>query len=1109
MDIAELVIRIQASAEGVEETLQSVKQQMQTFTASVSAKPAEIKIKSDSAKAVQANLEGITKAKGEMVKPARMSIDTNGATQNVNALGETLEQFTARLQAQSDQANAAFDQQVSMLRKQTQANQEAAQAATENTQAITEMGQTAAVLEPVVEAVEKTAEGFQKTGEAATQAGVQAQTAGVQGASGAAVATTATVAWTAATKVLKGVLIGVGSALGGMVITAVVSGIQDWVSGMVHAREEAEKLRQETVRVNKEAFQASGTRLSTFDELSKRYAELSEKTTLSMAEYQELGAIQRELASAYGVTATTVDGLTKSIDAYTEALKKNREEQEQQLAADAKKVAKDSYVAAHTAELTAAYQKRAELQTKLERFQSGKSSAWELASITEEFKNATNPYEAYVQSLKDGIANEEKILQRHNALWETLFVDSMADMKSHVLAKGGEWNENLAAFVEETFTIDLKKFVTEEEATAFVDQLVKNVTKAAQSTDIMADVGNMQSLTDAVLWGGKDPEEAAAEADAYLESLTKKFNQLFEGLDPEQAAMATNFLVEALTGVNMNVDSGKGTAAQQYFTALREGGVQAMLAGQQLGAFGTQVLKTDQTIGKAKNMTGIAKEWKAAKDELAKTTKNTDAWNKAVAKADKTAQKFGGSVDELTGSTEGADEAFAAYAANLKAKEASIEADIANLEAQLYGVDAASQIEGNATMNGAQAQALIDQLKQKLAELRVEMAAAGISPGPASTGRGGGGGGKKDSAEEAAREAERLRQEAIRRDYDYIAHKRHLNEITLEEELKMLEKIRQAHQLNAEEIMEWEEKVYDLKKELRERDAASIDKMGDAVIDALAARYEAMQEAEIERLDASRKAWEDWRDDSVKAINDQIAALDKLMQTEDREKQDAEELRKIAKLKQDIEFEQDEYNRMKLQQQLEQALQSREERLRRLEIEDQKEALRESITAIEEKAEAEITALDAEQEAIEAAYAERMKAAALRAEAEKLIMKGTQQELIDLIGEFAPEYDALGKTLGEKLLDGFKKKAGDVVDWFKQLNDTLYAIQEKAASEATAAAQDFYKEQSSRTSGDSSKPPATVVNQTVNFNEPVESAGQAARRIAQTNAELAELLYGG
>ena len=129
--------------------------------------------------------------------------------------------------------------------------------------------------------------------------------------------------------------------------------------------------------------------------------------------------------------------------------------------------------------------------------------------------------------------------------------------------------------------------------------------------------------------------------------------------------------------------------------------------------------------------------------------------------------------------------------------------------------------------------------------------------------------------------------------------------------------------MTAEEIMAWEEKVYDLKKEIRERDADSIDQLADGVVSALEKRYEAMRDAEIERLDKSREAWEQWRDDSVAAIEDQIAALDQLADTEDEEKKSAEELRKIEKLRREVEYEQDAYNRQKLQQQLDEAVASR------------------------------------------------------------------------------------------------------------------------------------------------------------------------------------------
>lgn len=305
--------------------------------------------------------------------------------------------------------------------------------------------------------------------------------------------------------------------------------------------------------------------------------------------------------------------------------------------------------------------------------------------------------------------------------------------------------------------------------------------------------------------------------------------------------------------------------------------------------------------------------------------------------------------------------------------------------------------------------------------------------------------------------------------------------------------------------MDWEEKVYDLKKEIRERDEQSVDQLGDGIIDALSARYEAMLEAETDRLDSSREAWETWRDDSVKAIEDQIAALDKLADTEDREAKDAEELRKIEKLRRDVEYEQDDYNRLKLQEQLDKALADREDRLRKLEMEDQKAALQEEIDHINQKADDQLTALDEEQDAIEKSYEERLKNAALQAEAERLVMQSNQEELVELLGEFAPEYDALGKTFGEKLAQGFQEKVGSIVSWFEDFNQTLYGIQQDAANAALADTDAFYSAQSGRSEERAGGAP-TVVYQTVQFNEPVDSPSKVARRIEEANEALGAML---
>lgn len=525
----------------------------------------------------------------------------------------------------------------------------------------------------------------------------------------------------------------------------------------------------------------------------------------------------------------------------------------------------------------------------------------------------------------------------------------------------------------------------------------------------------------------------------------------------------------------------------------------------------------------ARSLSGIQRhidayrDAKRAYDDARKSGQNAE---KAFDGLSDAARKLGVNVDKGSGSLEDMDDAAAAADKRVDALGDGVQREGAGIVSTLQGMlsqalrtEQALMIQAAMGVDVSQPLSAIQAVIALINTLLALMGQAGISAGGGGGSRGGGGGGGRSSREDeeaeaarrAAEEAERRRKEALEADYRLIEHRRHMNEITFEEELAQLEALRGKHQMNAEEIMDWEEKVYDLQQEIRERDAESLDQLSDSVIDALENRYQAMLDGEIDRLEQSREAWQTWRDDSVRAVEDQIAALDRLATAQDREKQDAEELRKIEKLRQQIAYEQDDYNRAKLQQQLDQALESREERLARLELEDQKEALRAQIDQIEQAAESELAALDREQEAIEAAYEERMQEAALRAEAEKLILSQSQDELLSLLEQYAPDYDALGQTLGEKLLDGFARGAGDVAAWFEDFSARLAGAQAQMAALAQSAADTFYDGRQTAQAAQAAAP-AVTVNQTVEFNQPVETPAQVARRMEEVNEALALML---
>ena len=607
--------------------------------------------------------------------------------------------------------------------------------------------------------------------------------------------------------------------------------------------------------------------------------------------------------------------------------------------------------------------------------------------------------------------------------------------------------------------------VAAEEAEAALDTLMEKVRAFQEKTGLALQL-------DAGSWDSQLAEtgEGFQQAGEQAEALADKLRQSTE------TALAHKGAFEELGGEAQKIREG----FQQ-----NEKSVQGLV--RQLAELGRQ----REALNQLKNLSA----------QLKKCEKGGEGYRKTLTQIQPVLKKAGISTENLGKGMEGLDDA-------VTSAEKSMGSAANGIAGKLEGVIRwAEQTKQSLTISGSvnvDTSPSIQALNGLIAVAQTALAllnALGLGGGTGKSGGGGGGGGGGSKADDAEKKAEEARKKALQADYDRIEHRRHLNEISLEEELAGLEEIRRKHQMTAEEIMAWEEKVYDLKKEIRERDADSIDQLADGVVSALEKRYEAMRDAEIERLDKSREAWEQWRDDSVAAIEDQIAALDKLADTEDEEKKSAEELRKIEKLRREVEYEQDAYNRQKLQQQLDEAVASREERLRKLELKQQKEALQEEIEKIRDQASEKIKELDGEQDAIEKAYEERLKAASLQAEAEKLLMTKSQDEIMDLLYEYVPEYDTLGKSMGEKLLEGFQSKVGSIADWFRSFNDQLARMQEELAGSLNAATDRFYESRRD-TAGQSGAGGAPVVQQTVNFYEPVESPSQVARRMEDVNDQL-------
>gem|GEM_PF-2265572 len=380
--------------------------------------------------------------------------------------------------------------------------------------------------------------------------------------------------------------------------------------------------------------------------------------------------------------------------------------------------------------------------------------------------------------------------------------------------------------------------------------------------------------------------------------------------------------------------------------------------------------------------------------------------------------------------------------------------------------------------------------------------------------RSGGGGRRNNAAEEARRaaeEARRAQEAAWQKQLDdqlkFLERKKRLGEISTQEEIRQLEIIMARYARTTQQRIAMEERIFEAKARLRDEEISEIDKLNQGIITALRNRYEEQRKIEEGRLKESRDSWRKWGDENVKAIQAQIDALDELTKFEDREEQERKRLRKIEATQQMLLFATDDYNREQLQKELQRLEEEFARWQRQNALSDQKELLRAEQEAIREKVQAEQEAIDAQSDELARLYDERLKDAALRAEAERMLIQGNQEAILDLIGSYAPDYEAHGKTLGERLIAGLTDNLGPMVDWFEDLNNMIIGVQDRIAQTALDAADAFYAGQHQQVSQQAVGAGSATINPTYIFNVPVESPSDTARKVEQTNEALAALLF--
>ncbi|MCI5655889.1 MAG: hypothetical protein MR300_05530 [Ruminococcus sp.] len=351
---------------------------------------------------------------------------------------------------------------------------------------------------------------------------------------------------------------------------------------------------------------------------------------------------------------------------------------------------------------------------------------------------------------------------------------------------------------------------------------------------------------------------------------------------------------------------------------------------------------------------------------------------------------------------------------------------------------------------------------------------------------------------------------ALQAAYKGIENKKSLGKMNSQQELRQLEQIRQRYKMTAEERMELEIKIYNLKKSLKDDEISSINTLADAVTEALKQKYEEQRKLEEDRINESIESWQNWEDKTVEAIQGEIDALDELANKQESENKRQEYENKRQQTELQLAYEKDDYNRTQLQKELNRLDKEEAERLAEEQREAKKKALEGRIEAVKGQSQATQESLKKQLDKIGEKYDKLTDSFSLKAQAQKFIADSTQKQIISLIKSYASDYEIAGNTIGDALYNGMKTKMDNISAYVDSVFGKIEAYQRQMANTANASADRFWASQNSpQASQKTTASKSVTVQQTVNFNQPVESPVETRRQLDRTNQALAQQISNG
>ena len=936
-------------------------------------------------------------------------------------------------------------------------------------------------------------------------------------------------------------------------ILGIVAATTTWISTnykAVDALGDVNKLTEELEENAAQQRQTVDIEIEQINSLNTVYDELRNKTSLTADEKSTLASVSSKLASKLGIEESKLKGvdgkykdLTKSIDDYIKkahqrvelsiietswenaAIELENTKQELKKELKDKGYSEDEVLDAAGAAIVNQYKEKTDLlEEKIKDYKNqydallrGSKETQETMTVSEALnaKNSSDAIEQSTESIKD----ETEVIEDHSKTIEEL-TDSLSELSSsyETVAEGGKLDSDtlkslmkeypeLANYISKTGDLTLAngekiKEVYEEEKKSLIDKLT------AKKKELELE---MESSKDKVKVK-KDLAQINAELEIYknlqIESSEQELNWSNISSEVKSLASAYQTLNE---GKQLDVDT-MIQLIDKYPTVATAMANEGKLGKEQANVLKQlfETKKSDYILTQKRTIANL----QASADETKGVINNIQSQINAY--------KMLGQVMGMSAIANLATNALSAVLAknqqeynkiqqNIKQAEARIKA-IKNININTYGKSGGNTDDSN--------KALANELKQlehkkaigqlnsqqeynwlvrinnrysKNADEQMDMEKRLYNAK------------KQMQADEEAANTK-----ALQAAYKGIENKKSLGKMNSQQELRQLEQIRQKYKMTAEERMELEIKIYNLKKSLKDDEISSINTLADAVTEALKQKYEEQRKLEEDRINESIESWQNWEDKTVSAIQGEIDALDELANKQESENKRQEYENKRQQTELQLAYEKDDYNRTQLQKELARLDKEEAERLAEEQRQAQKKVLEGRIEAVKGQSQATQERLKKKLDEVGEKYDKLTDSFSLKAQAQKFIADSTQKQIVSLIKSYASDYEIAGNTIGDALYNGMKAKMDNIEAYVDGVFGKIEAYQRKMANTANASADRFWASQNfAQSAKKQSSQKAVTVKQTVNFNQPIESPVETRRQLDRTNQALAKQISSG